>query len=86
MVQLQIQAIGELFTVTYHMVPGQSLLLSVACLEDERTAGEDECLCICVYVIDTLFALFEDGTILKADTRTNPCTAQAEWPCDNLQS
>jgi len=37
-------------------------------------------------VIDTLFAVFEDGIILKADTCTNPCTVQAEWPCDNLQS
>lgn len=43
-------------------------------------------MCLCLYVIDTLFAVCEDGTMLKVDTCTNPCTVQAEWQCDNLQS
>jgi len=37
-------------------------------------------------VVDTLFAVFEDGTLLKADTCTNPCTVVAEWPCDSVHS
>jgi len=45
-----------------------------------------KCICVCVFLIDTLFAVCEDGTVLKANTSTNPCTVEAEWPCDNLQS
>jgi len=40
-----------------------------------------------VYVcIDTLFAVFEDGAIVKVDTSTNPCTVVAEWLCDSKHS
>jgi len=30
--------------------------------------------------------VFEDGTILKAETSTNPCTVVARWPCSSLHS
>jgi len=40
----------------------------------------------CLSVIDTLFALFEDGDIVKVDTLTNPCTVEAHWSCDNMHS
>ena len=41
---------------------------------------------ISMCVLDTLFAVFEDGTLLKADTCTNPCTVVAEWPSTSLHS
>lgn len=41
-------------------------------------------LMICL-LVDTLFAAFEDGSIVKADSCTNPCTVQAEWKCSNIE-
>jgi hypothetical protein len=41
------------------------------------------CVCVC---IDTIFAVFDDGTIVKADSCTNPCTIQSQWECSDKRS
>jgi len=41
---------------------------------------------VCVCMLDTLFAVLEDGTMLKVDTCTNPCSVVAEWTCDDIHS
>ena len=32
-------------------------------------------------VTDVMFAVFADGTIVKCDTSTNPCTVKDQWIC-----
>jgi uncharacterized membrane protein YobD (UPF0266 family) len=42
---------------------------------------------ICLFLfVDILYAVYEDGCIVKCATCTNPCTVLDEWACPDPKS